>query len=502
MGEGIVGKGLHNHKLNVKVPMAPAGMILLAVLFLWVPDAAASSQEVELFDKAYEHYLAYQPDMAVDAFSRFLSEFPLSSAKDAALFWLGESLIHVKSFDEARKAFSGLKEEFPESPFVPYVDRELGNLGNTPSPKEAGASGEAAKNKVTRDSRHSDGEVKMRLMEQQLAKAVEERKNIGVLLEEEQKRTAAMKAKMTELEKRETEDRVLLAKGEDERKRIASQMENERAQLQAAREKLDMERQRVMQAPRKESPAEEAGVPPAGYQAPAVMIKGKKYTTVQVIDFMLSSSSTMVKAGIWDVPWRNGNLFDDFVHEQILYDEAVSMKLNADEGTVKNLAGKFKLSRDEAEYLGRYLSICGLIDRKIKAIPAERVVESLTVHYTESDQQGKVALAGELQGQAKGGKTFAEIAAAFPDKVQFSVIGFQELQGWIKDRIELLGDGEVSVVWTKDGYMILKPVMKQLSYRPFEDLRSGRKSEIDAFVKTWLDALKKEIKEIEIVRGR
>lgn len=506
MGKGIVGKGFHNHEVNVKVPRGLVTVVLFFSLFLRVGDSDASSREFELFDKGYEYYLAYQPEMAVDTFSMFLLEFPGSSAKDAALFWIGKSLIQVKSFDEARKVFGGLKQEFPESPLIPHVERELGNLGNTLSPKKTETSGEPVRGRAVREPGQADSEKKMHLLEQQLAKAVEERKKLGVLLEEEQKKTADMKAKMTELEKREAENRVLFAKGEDEQKRMAAEMERDRKQLRDERERLDAERRSMKPEPRKKSPKgnqkEEETVAPSGYEAPAVKIMGEKYTTRQVIDFMLNSSSAMVKAGIREALWRNGNLFDDFVSEQILYDEAIRVKVSADAGGVNELAGKFKLTGDEAEYLGRYLSISDLIDRKIKSIPEERVVESLAVQYTESDKQGKVNLANELQGQARGGKTFEEIAAAFPDKVRFSVIGFQELQGWIKDRIELLRDGEISMVWTKDGYMILKPVMKRSSYRPFEDVRPGRKNEIRAFVRAWIEELKKEIKEIEIVRAQ
>jgi hypothetical protein len=490
MVKGIVGKVFHNDELMGKARII--ALVLFLALLLWAYETCASN-EFELFDKGYEYYLAYQPEMAADTFRMFLLEFPGSSAKDAAMFWIGKSLIRVKSFDEARKVFVGLRQEFPESPFIPHVEKELSNLGSTPSPGKIETSDQPVRGKAVREPGQADSEKKTLLTEQRLAKAVGEGGNLGELLEEERMKTADMKAKMKTLEKREAENKVLLAKAEDERRTIAAEMERDRTERRSMKQEPGMESRKGNQ---KEG---EQGAP-RGYEGPAVKIKGQKYTTLQVIDFMLTSSSAMMKAGIGEVLWRNGNLFDDFVNEQILYDEAIRVKVSTDISKVNELAGKFRLTGDEAEYLRRYLSISDLVDRKMKSIPEERVVESLTVHYTDGDKQGKVTLVTELQGQARGGKTFEEIAAAFPDKVRFAVIGFQELQGWIKDRIELLKDGEISVVWTKDGYMILKSVMKQSSYRPFEDIRSGGKHEIRAFVRALIAELKKEMTEIEIVR--
>ncbi len=502
MGKGIVGKGFHNHELTVKVrPGIIAAAVFLALLFQ-VSEPSASG-EFELFDKGYEYYLSYQPEMAADTLNKFLLEFPRSSARDAALFWLGKSLIQVKSFDEARKVFAGLKQKFPESPFLPHVERELSDLGNAPPPKRPGTGHEPERGDALREPRQADSEKNVRLTEQPLGKTLEEQKKLGVLLEEEQKKTADMKMRMTELEKKEAESKALLARAEDEQKRFTAEMERDRKQLRDERERLDAERRNMRQAPGGESregkQEEEGHNAPLKYKTPAVKINGEKYTTLQVIEFMHNASLAVAKVGIREVVWRNGNLFEDFVNEQILYDEALRVKVSADAGKVNELAGKFKLTGDEAEYLRRYLSISDLINRKIRSVPEERVVESLTVHYTDGDKQGKVTLVTELQGQARAGKTFEEIAAAFPDKVRFSVTGFQEIQGWIKDRIELLKDGEISVVWTKDGYMILKTVMKRPSYRPFEDVRPGEKNEIRAFVTAWIEELRKEIKEIEIV---
>jgi cell division protein FtsN len=98
--------------------------ILLICALLVHAGAEASSREFQLFDHAYDAYLSYQPEKAVEEFRLFLQEFPDSSAKDAALFWLARSLLQIKSIGEAKKTFAYLEEQFPESPFIRYIPKQ------------------------------------------------------------------------------------------------------------------------------------------------------------------------------------------------------------------------------------------------------------------------------------------------------------------------------------------------------------------------------------------
>jgi tetratricopeptide (TPR) repeat protein len=104
--------------------------MLLICILLFHTTAKASYREFQLFDHAYNSYLSYRPEKAVEEFRLFLEEFPESSAKDAALFWLAKSLIQTKSIEEAKKIFAYIKEQFPESPFICYVAQELETIGN------------------------------------------------------------------------------------------------------------------------------------------------------------------------------------------------------------------------------------------------------------------------------------------------------------------------------------------------------------------------------------
>jgi tetratricopeptide (TPR) repeat protein len=398
-------------------------LVFVSAFLLVVSGVHAAAGEFELFDRGYEEYLAYRPEKAVESFRAFLRDFPESSAKDAALFWLGKALIQTGAVEEAKKVFSELKQQSPESPFLSYAEGELKAL--------------ALPEKSRKD---------------------------GVKKDE----TGAGKNQS-------------LSEGEP--KKVYAEVRSVRAER-----------------PQTEAIGKDSQDRPK-YEKMVVSIGDKKYTVEQVVDFMVISSIAMRKMGVKEVPWRNGSLFEDFIVEQILYDEAKKENAAVDAQKDDRLAERFMLSAAEEDYLKRFLAISGLIDRKIGSMPEERVVESLAVRYSDGDKQEKVALANELQEQAKAGRPFNEIQQTFHDKVQVSTVAFQELQGWIKERIELLRDGEVSVVWTKDGYMILRPVLRKVAYRPFEEMNQGRKDEVRAFVREWTGELRKGIPETGVVKA-
>ena len=118
MDESIMGKSCCLYKTIIL-------FACLCTLPLFNPVSVFAVQEDELFEKAYEYYLSYDAEKALEYFDIFLKDFPGSSAKDAALFWKVKSLTHLKRTDEALKIFRDIKQSFPESPFIPFVEKEL-----------------------------------------------------------------------------------------------------------------------------------------------------------------------------------------------------------------------------------------------------------------------------------------------------------------------------------------------------------------------------------------
>jgi len=99
-------------------------ILFLSFLLLLLSSKNISAvDEHELFNTAYDYYLSYQPEKAIEEFRKFLNDFPNSSAKDAALYWLGKSLMQLDSYDEAEKVFNDLRTNFPDSLFIKFANR-------------------------------------------------------------------------------------------------------------------------------------------------------------------------------------------------------------------------------------------------------------------------------------------------------------------------------------------------------------------------------------------
>jgi cell division protein FtsN len=230
------------------------------------------------------------------------------------------------------------------------------------------------------------------------------------------------------------------------------------------------------------------------YEGLEVKIRDKTYTVSEIFEYMTSSLSLTHKLNIPEVLWRKGDTYEDFTNEHLLYHEAKDLLIIIDEKKLNDIAGHYNLNTEEAEYLNRFLMISELIDIKIKELPEERFVESLTVWYKGINQQAREEFAKEIQTSVKNSVSFEDISKSHPDVIQFQVISWQDLEGWIKERIISLPNGEIGMIWTEEGSMILKPVLKKLSYNPFEDSGIAAREKIKDFVKDYISELRKDMK--------
>ena len=193
MGEDIMGKNICKNKLNTFV------FVLISVLLFSAMEASALDKESQLFDKGYKYVLSNQPQKAVETFNSFLKEFPKSSSRDAAMYWLGRSLVQVKSYKEAKRVFSEIAKQFPESPFVPHAEKELQAL-DAPSGVVRTDANADIKNLVENavkalnelQLRLSEAENKAAASEAAMAKAVAEKEKLQAELDDEKKKTDGM----------------------------------------------------------------------------------------------------------------------------------------------------------------------------------------------------------------------------------------------------------------------------------------------------------------------
>jgi hypothetical protein len=399
--------------------------ILLTCILIFGERAHASYREFQLFDGAYLAYLSYQPEKAVEEFRLFLKEFPDSSAKDAALFWLAKSLLQIKSIEEAKKTFADIKEQCPESPFNRYVTKEMETIGN--------ASDKHSSVKVTVDAetaqKPADEEKPLVTGESFNQQAPDcsdiriEAERLRGLFDEEMAQTDVLQRRVNELEQREAD--------------------------------------------------------------------------------IINSSVVLDRLGIHDVLWRDKNIFENIKNEQILYEQATSHHITADEKRYRELIETYQLNEEQADYLKRYLVICEFLTTRIMDLTEERIVESLTVTYKEDRTFDTFMLASELQTYARNGMSLEDIHALYPDATKFARGGLQDLEGGMKEKVSYFYHNETGVFWTENGFMIVRLIYQNIMpCNPVEYKQSQARNRIRIFISELLEKRKREENAVTIQEGK
>lgn len=399
--------------------------ILLTCILIFGGRAHASYREFQLFDRAYLSYLSYQPEKAVEEFRLFLEEFPDSSAKDAALFWLAKSLLQIKSMEEAKKTFADIREQCPESPFNRYVTKEMETIGNTSD---------------------EHGSVKVTVDAETVQKPAEEEKPV---VHGESSNQQALDCSDIQIEA----------------ERLQGLFDEEMA-------KTDVLQRRVSELEQREA-------------------------------YIINSSVVLDRLGIHDVIWRDKNIFEDIENEQILYEQATSHHITADEKRYRKLIETYQLNEEQADYLKRYLVICEFLTTRMMDLTEERIVESLTVTYKEDGTFDTLMLASELQTYARNGMSLEDIHALYPDATKFASVRVQDLEGGMKEKISYFQNDETGVFWTEDGFMIIRLISQnKLLCNPVEYKQSQAKNRIRTFITELMGQRKREKNAVTIQEGK
>jgi uncharacterized phage infection (PIP) family protein YhgE len=249
MGEDIMGK---NFCKNILSNLA---FVLIFALSFSAIEAEAANKESELFDKGYEYSISDQPEKAVETFNLFLKEFPESSSRDAAMYWLGKSLIQVKLYGEAKKVFSEIIKQFPESPFAPHSEKELHALDTqytfSPNAGVRSLADSVVKAINELQLKLTETEQKAAVSETALSQSIAERERLQALLEDEKQKLAAKDAeintlaekaakgsgelqlKLTETEQKAAASETALSQSVAERERLQALLEDEKQKLAA-----------------------------------------------------------------------------------------------------------------------------------------------------------------------------------------------------------------------------------------------------------------------------
>ncbi|MEW6585398.1 MAG: tetratricopeptide repeat protein [Nitrospirota bacterium] len=601
-----------------------SGIITTALVFLMLLTAVAadgSSREADLFNKGYEYYLSYQPEKAVQEFTAFLKEFPGSSARDAALFWLGKSYMQMKNFGEARIVFSELEQKFPDSPYISHLHGEMEIISKAETSAvetPAGQPEEGKKETGSPEKQLKEERKKLRTQEKMLKDISEELDKLRVQSSEEKKKKEELQKRIAELEKKE---KALVKSGENLRER---ENELEKELVNAVKERDSLKRRLETETKKTEDPGrtvkdtegsarsdtsetskgsedlgkeiyekdktiarlqdrireiEQAenrsnsgaqdlaksveegdvltGVPDEerkkaeelrvrlqeleqrdrtvsdlikerdalrdqseeqarqlkelqgkigvvgtkGEAPPDTLAENKdkahsgpaerKSGAEEAASVGEKDTAGMLeKLGIVYVPWRGKDGEENEENERLLYKKARSLNVAPDSAKLKGLVERHKLNVKQRESLERFLTVGEYVKVRLENGPGEEVVESLIVKYEEGDRYAKIVIATELQENARKGVPFEEIYDLHPDLMNHRTIPYRQLEERIKDKIRYLPQGEIGVIWSDDGYMILKPVSRKLSYDPLQDISPESRSRIESLIKEWIQELK------------
>ena len=130
--------------------------------------------------------------------------------------------------------------------------------------------------------------------------------------------------------------------------------------------------------------------------------------------------------------------------------------------------------------------------KKMSDLPRENIIEQLIVQYDEETKYTKVVLASELQSQAKSGTSFEEIYNMYPDMVTFEIAKFEDLGKDVQEKVRKIPGGGIGVIWSEEGYVILKPTTRRLSLNPFVEIQPGAREKIRGYIKEWIQGMKKQ----------
>ena len=208
--------------------------------------------------------------------------------------------------------------------------------------------------------------------------------------------------------------------------------------------------------------------------------------------YLFNSSYVLNKLGVRDVLWRSGDPQEDLRDEKILFEEAKKMNIGPDADEYQEIVKKNRFNKEQSDFLLKYMSIFAFINKKMSDLPKENVIEQLIVQYDEDTKYTKVVLASELQSQAKSGTSFEEIYNMYPDMVTFEIAKFEDLGKDVQEKVRKIPGGGIGVIWSEEGYVILKPTSRRLSLNPFVEIQPGAREKIKGYIKEWIRSVKKQ----------
>jgi hypothetical protein len=529
-----MGKIVNTNRIIIIALIIISGFLFSSTAF----TASTASREDKMFENAYESYISYQPDKALELFNLFLREYPDSSAKDAAMFWKAKALIQLRRPDAARELFRKVQEQFPESYFRLFAEKEIKKLivisyaqeekKETMGEPDSRGYPSAAADRIL-DLEKADKE-KMKIAAQKYGHLRDIEGTDDSKIDDRQKDTGdknvplGIDASITGLIEppislKRTELSVL-ADGDQPKERLEQLISPGTRDLTSgekyieadypllsARQQFNMRKEDSPEPlgietfpmdPKKEQRIEPSGAQKISrpYDVRVMASDEMEISLYQISEEAYFSSRVLSKMNIDSVSWRSGNLYENLLIEQVLFDKAAKEGIQIDSTLIDAFAQRYSFNIFEKNYLIKYKTIEQFVETQTASPEIneqemrsyydkhrdeyiidsrEKTVQSLILNYAKGDRALKAKLAMKLYHEALNGRSFIDIYNANTGSVVFKQTSYTELPTWIREKTRQVPVSElhnlVSTLVIDDQYIIMKILLINPVYMRFEDAR-------------------------------
>jgi hypothetical protein len=208
-----------------------------------------------------------------------------------------------------------------------------------------------------------------------------------------------------------------------------------------------------------------------------ITIGKERFSRDYISSYMFRSQILFGKLGIRDIPWRRGDLYNDFINEQVLYDEAK----NIEKKDLRDLKGILLQNKDEIEYLKRFNLISYLLNQELKKLSPEISAEAILFPYSD-ENAAKVV---NIQNEVKSGLSIREIVKSYPG-AEYRILSESDIHELFGDLSNRLSDGEVVSTFNKERFMVIQIKEKPVEYRPFDPPSQIVDKRLREYISKWI----------------
>ena len=521
-------------------------LMVLLKLFIVVPAIAIS--EYEVFQEGYDLYLSCEPEKASEKFEVFLRKFPNSSARDAVLFWLGKALMQMEKLNDSERVFNQIKGDFPNSRFSSQATKELERIksllmvsGTNKALKEPGmidkdildirAERDKLKELLNEEKRRyeeansqiaffkkreaellnlnatmkdvmggrlSDLGQRLQMCERDLVSLKNEISAKEAASEDFKRSIESMRKEVSRLRKFESEVQKLQDDLDQSRqyaekvKALESQIEKDKKEgieLKSSLKKKDEEILRLIEEKKSlERIVTELQDNMRDRSHKTLIIGDQRFSPGYISSYMFKSQLIFSRIGVRDIPWRNGDLYEDFISEYILYEEAKKINLKRKDN-LKELNKGLILTKEDIEYLDRFNLIKDFLDEELKKMTLERSAEAVVIKYTDDDRYEKAAMVIDIQNKIKNGLSPNKVLSLYP-QAEYKRLAYEDIKGLLGELSDRLSDNQVVSTFNKEMFIVLKIRTEPLEYRPFEVYDKDMTKRLKKYISKLISALR------------